>query len=93
MSYVWWCTPVPIILALGRLRNKCKFQARLGYIARSCLKNKQAKQNTSFSFSLCQLESPEKQVPRENRHAGDLLGTPVCKGQRREGAGVVGQQT
>jgi hypothetical protein len=22
-----------------------------------------------------------------------LLGTPVCKGQRREGAGVVGQQT
>jgi hypothetical protein len=35
---------MPIILTLRRLRQKdCKFKASLGYTARPCLKNKQAK--------------------------------------------------
>jgi hypothetical protein len=35
-----WCTP--IVLALGRLRHDdLKFKSSLGYIVRSCLKNKQ----------------------------------------------------
>jgi hypothetical protein len=39
---MWW--HMPIILALGRLRQEdFKFETRLSYIARSCLKKKKKK--------------------------------------------------